>query len=1815
MRKLGKLKFINGKWVLVKEDEPLRRIGKIENDKFIPDKPKEDLFEIEGSRARLRQSEVEKAVEHPVDKPIGFRDTVREFLMPRRGFQEKEIEQYMPQTTSEFVSNYRKSQRGEKVEPKKTYSAGAGVKGGVRFGAEMLGGIRQLAGLGISKTLEKVGKEDAAKEVARKYREDAESGSLAKIAQPKTAEEAAAMRGLDVTSWMFPAGKIGKVPSLFKAAEKLSKVKEVSKARALLTGLKIGKKPVDISEDVVRRIAKTDNSKQIYKELLRATAEKSSKTKSVKEIEKLLKPSPITKEITKAKAEGKSAIEVSNVLQKKIDNEIDKGIAKGLSFKKANDTTVVKNLFKARDRADNIDVNKLRKELFDKIPTDTKMKKFIIEKQFQLRENDTILEISKNNIKKFIDNPKETKRTLLEDILRDRNIDKNIFNQQVSGLTKKGRTELVKKLEDEVNGIYNSVKDTLPNFESTKLSKSQLKQLWGEGAKKPSPITKPISKEARKAQNDLYKEVSIKWGSDDYLKYLKDEKFINDLKSVFKTHSEPVTNFKKTTSKPPTVNYRGLLEYKKVLSNYNKPYIKTEKGAIDWVKKNRPEEMSEVLDEIKKAKSLRGLQGDYISFAIGYDGKNALKEGVSKRPLSISYAGKSSYEGQKVVKQFGKNTGSVFIHKNSYVLPIKGAEYSAYEKELVIPTGSKIRNIQTGYTGFGTRQFDTFVDTPNITKTKSQLTDIFNKAKSQKITKPISKVEDIVPTKATAQYPKLLEGAKEPKLLEMGREPTVTEAKRIFRSTGATPEYQNVLTPSKKVMIAGKEIVPRTKGTEKTLFTRMDRQKVRTEQLNLVGDTKEFKDISNLEKGWKDVYRNTERVFGKSYNRIKKAVLDPFDEAKGNFADEITEKIDTLENVTKNLKINNKKDRRLIQLFGEKQIKLTELKSKTGNWKNVIKADKWFRNQYETLLVEVNKIRKQIYPNDPSKIIPKRKNYYRHFRDIANEYMSGLKNVFETPAGISPELSGISEFTKPKSKWLSFAQKRLGAQTDIDAISGYTDYIYSSSYAKHVDPQIGRFKNLKEALIEKTSGEKDMGKLNNYIEYLSDFSGDLAGKTNPLDRAIQKYIPGGRKMFKVIDWVNKRAKANVILGNASSSIAQFANIPQGIAENGLAHSARGLITAGVGMFKKNKAIAKSNFVNERYLQTSLNRLDIGVIKNTKKFAAWMTMVGDEIGTSVIWNGAYSKALSKGIKSPIKYADDITRKMVAGRGVGEVPLAQKSKLIQIVAPFQVEVGNIWNIMGDNLTKKEFGKLAKFFVYSHIFNKAAEKVRGSDVVFDPINAALEAGKSYKEEEDKTTGLAKIIGRMSGEVLSNIPLGQSLAFMIPEAGVKIPFKKDKEGKDVKISRSEFFGEGDPFRFGGGLVATRGLQDPLYKLAPPFGGQQAKRTKEGLGAVKKGYSETKGGRVRFSIDKTLFNTLKAGVFGQYSTPEAREYFEKELSPLGESASERVKAGETTYEQESKSRAEAKEEREVRATTKEAVENIYDEISGLGEKEKRNRLNKLSPEEYKAYRDIVSSKKSEKKQTEAIVSGKPQETPKERAEYIFEQLKELPPQKAEYHAEGMVGGDEAVGNALKRIIEEEAKGITNIERTLKGLEIEERTPKIKDIFSELEGLEKKEKAQEYYNKEILTEGVIKEFIAEEKGSGAITDFITSQNYSDLPSGLKSVQKKAVYEKLKKYPTAEVDRTMAKMKNSEHALWLGIKQLVKEERLRMTDQEKKIKAASYKPRAKLVSDNIKGMSQAERNKYMARMAEIGVIPKGKKDKARIMGYINENLKQ
>jgi hypothetical protein len=638
----------------------------------------------------------------------------------------------------------------------------------------------------------------------------------------------------------------------------------------------------------------------------------------------------------------------------------------------------------------------------------------------------------------------------------------------------------------------------------------------------------------------------------------------------------------------------------------------------------------------------------------------------------------------------------------------------------------------------------------------------------------------------------------------------------------------------------------------------------------------ELKDIGNIAKGFNTLKRNFKSVFGKRYTQVDRDVLEPFSRSK----DLLTKEMDSWAKSLESLKIpKGSKLSGLVQMFGEKKISYEGLKSQVGevNAKRVVEADKFFRQAYNTILDEVNAARAKIYPNNPEKIIPKRSDYYRHFQQM-QEGVAGLKNIFENPAGIQSTLAGISGDVKPKSRWLPFAQKRTGDKTTYDAVGGFIEYVQKAMYAKHIDPNIERFRSLATDLEQATLEGPSKGKLNNFIEYLHDFASDLSGKTGPIDRIVQKYIPGGRKAMRTLSWLNNRVKANVILMNLSSSLAQLFNIPQGVANAGIGNSTKGLTRTLASIFTPNKPMQQSRFIRERYADP-FSGFDVKFLDEAKKGAKWIITVGDEIGTKFIWNAHYEKALKEGIPNPIKFADDATESMVAGRGIGEVPLMQKDKVFQLLAPFQLEVGNLWWVMKGWVGEKAFGKIATFAVGSYLMNRVVEEIRGSDVSFDPINAVVEGIDAYNKEEDKKMGALKLTGRVGGEVLSNVPGGQTVAALYPEYGATVG--------DTKLpTRKDLFGKGDPTRFGGGLLVAKGLQDPLYKIVPPFGGQQIKRTMEGVGAVYEGESKTKGGDMQYPIEQNARNYLQAGAFGKYAVPEGRAYFEQNRRPLSEKQS-----------------------------------------------------------------------------------------------------------------------------------------------------------------------------------------------------------------------------------------------------------------------------------------------------------------------------------------
>lgn len=680
------------------------------------------------------------------------------------------------------------------------------------------------------------------------------------------------------------------------------------------------------------------------------------------------------------------------------------------------------------------------------------------------------------------------------------------------------------------------------------------------------------------------------------------------------------------------------------------------------------------------------------------------------------------------------------------------------------------------------------------------------------------------------------------------------------------------------------DIIPnlrkRGKGVSEIIETGISKPvKVKVKNLADVAP-KNIQDISGLDASFNTVYRNFKKAFGNKFDIIKRRVLDPFDASKGNMIREQEAIAKSLkENVVDKFKIaKGSKESALIQQYGENRISLDELKKQTPKWREIVEADNWFRKQYNTMLDEVNAVRRQIYPNNPEKIIPKRKDYYRHFQEMSG--IEGIKNIFEGPSNIPTELAGVSDFTQPKSKFLSFAQKRLGGKFKDDAIGGFLDYMRASTYSKHIDPHISRFRQIADELSEiaKKSNDPDLG--SRFAEYVRDFANDLSGKTNVLDRSAQKIF--GRKVFNTIDWLNQRTKANVILGNLSSSVAQAGNAPQMAAKAGYSNFVAGFKDALVG----NKAMQSSDFIKERYARSIFDQFDKGIMANTKKAAAWITQALDELSTKIGWNAFYRQALQKGVANPVKYADDLTRDMVAGRGVGEVALAQKSKVIQMIAPFQVEVQNLMQVLGNQVKNKEWGTLLKFVIAAYGFNEVAKKIRGSGVTFDPIDAVIDAANTYQEEDDKKIGAIRAGGRLSGELLSNVMFGQTLASLYPEYGIKIP------GTDEKLTRKEFFGDEDPTRFGSGLLALKGIQDPLYKLLPGFGGQQIEKTIEGAKSYAKGYSENESGNVQYPIAKTSTNLLKSLAFGKSSTPEAQKYYKSGTTPLGDVQSEIFKTG-----------------------------------------------------------------------------------------------------------------------------------------------------------------------------------------------------------------------------------------------------------------------------------------------------------------------------------
>jgi hypothetical protein len=837
-------------------------------------------------------------------------------------------------------------------------------------------------------------------------------------------------------------------------------------------------------------------------------------------------------------------------------------------------------------------------------------------------------------------------------------------------------------------------------------------------------------------------------------------------------------------------------------------------------------------------------------------------------------------------------------------------------------------------------------------------------------------------TKMSATDPNILRSGETPKRLPLNQEPTLkgVDPKR------PNPKAEPIIEP----IIEEPKITQKTLGgvSKDTLD---NYKEFETLEGGFAGKPAEGFGLGELSVNVKNAHvrksnslsLNADYALGKNTPEreiFKEQIEKPFAESKRAYVDRVNEEAKSLkENIVDKLGISKgSKESAGVQWLGEgkKVVKVGKAYQEVDYnisdlmnefdyiapngkkaWENIVEADKYFRIKYNEYIDRINEVLKKIYPNveetvskidtriaketDPKKIeqlnwakhkatqnkrLYPRQDYYRHFKELDDSFLSTIDGVRRSATDIGPDLLGKTEFTKPNSKWAGILQQRLGwLGYKPDAVGGMIDYMQQAEYKINVEPNIKNVRGFIKDLVINTDTTKNA---NSFIEALQDFTNELAGKTNTIDRAVQNMLGdrNGRVVLNATTQIMNRLKANAVMGNIGTVFVQPFNLPNVVSY------AKDPVAVADGMFKALQGLAgnkevkailnKSTFLQERYLSRAYRQFDEGLFKKTENFTAWTLEALDKAVAESAFITFYKQNIKKGMQEAdaIFEADELVKRSIGGRGIGEMPPSQKAKLSKSLVPFTVEVRNALNVYKGHvfdltkgaktgnakLTGNASLALTELVTVGYLLNRMGEAVLNRESILpDPIDAIL------SELQDEEPSITDAMLRLLGEGLSAHPAGQYIAGIGAE-GLGL----------TEYDMKKLFGESDPTRYGTGpmLISTIGepigqalrgqnidVLGPTLSFLPKFGGRQIERSirglqdmavlpketinKEGVSVKTQDFpaSYSAGGNMRFTIDKTPSNYIRAGTTGTWSTKEAKNYIEQGNKPLGDKQEEAV--------------------------------------------------------------------------------------------------------------------------------------------------------------------------------------------------------------------------------------------------------------------------------------------------------------------------------------
>ena len=379
----------------------------------------------------------------------------------------------------------------------------------------------------------------------------------------------------------------------------------------------------------------------------------------------------------------------------------------------------------------------------------------------------------------------------------------------------------------------------------------------------------------------------------------------------------------------------------------------------------------------------------------------------------------------------------------------------------------------------------------------------------------------------------------------------------------------------------------------------------------------------------------------------------------------------------------------------------------------------------------------------------------------------------------------------------------------------------------------------------------------------------------------------GRQMYGIMNSVEKRVAANMVGGNISSALTNFIPIFQSMGEVNPIYTAQALGDVARAARTDDGFVDASDFLTNRFGSDPLYRTGLEKVSDTVSIPFSLI---DRVSAEVVVRSKYLQNINDGMSTSeaMADADAFAAGIMADRSKGATPVVfnARNPISKAFSMFQVEVNNQLSYyfkdlprnVGDKGKAAVAGALFRTFLASFLYGTLFEQLAGYDPTLNPIGMIMDFYRDNEEEGPK-----EAVKNLAVEAAGQIPFVGTFA-----GGGRLPVS-DVIPDVVRLldsSGEENFGD----------VAKDELLNTAFQLLPPLGGNQLRKTIQGVGTVAEGgyYTTNKDGeeQLRFPVEQTPGNYLRGAVFGRWSFPEAQEYIDSGFKPLSAEYTQRMRQG-----------------------------------------------------------------------------------------------------------------------------------------------------------------------------------------------------------------------------------------------------------------------------------------------------------------------------------